>query len=99
MLLLNRLSLLVLVTEDKMDLVRGTALVRAKHDSVRSVVLEARWSESLVSGNKLEVSTTARETVSELDIELEHQRLLACVNGLWKGCGNAIMPGLLSYLS
>jgi hypothetical protein len=63
MLLLVLAGLGVLVVDDEVDLVGGTALVGTKHDDVGGDVGELILVESLVVAEKLQVSSTTLKTV------------------------------------
>ena len=63
MLLLVLAGLGVLVTEDEVNLVSGTALVRAEHDDIGSAVGELLLVELLVLLEKLKVGTAANQGV------------------------------------
>ena len=62
-LLLIFASLGVLVVDDQVNLVGGTALVGTEHDNVRGDVRELILVESLVITEELQVSTTTLETI------------------------------------
>ena len=69
MLLLVFAGLWVLVVDDQVDLVGGTTLIRTEHDYVWGSVGELFLVKSFVVAEKLEVSTTALETIcNKLDL-------------------------------
>ena len=78
-------------------LVGVAALVRAKHDGVGGVVLEALGLEAAVGGEELEVGAAAGEARAQLEVELKHQ-VLGGVNGLGQQGADAIVLGLLRHL-
>ena len=63
MLLLVLASLWVLVVDDEVDLVGGTALVGTEHDNVGGDVGELILVKSFVVTEKLQVSSTTFETI------------------------------------
>jgi len=62
-LLLVLLGLRVLVAEDEVDLISGTALVRPEHDDVRRGIGELLGVESLVVLEKLHIRSTTLEVI------------------------------------
>lgn len=78
-------------------LVGVAALVRAKHDGVGGVVLEALGLEAAVGGEELEVGAAAGEAVGQLELILQDQTL-GRVNRLGQQPADAVVLGLLRDL-
>ena len=86
----------VLVTEDEVDLVGGTALVGTKHDGEGGLVgVVFTSTEALVRlGQELDVSTTAFQTLLELDLVLDDEGLALGVDGLGEEGRDGVVGGL-----
>lgn len=98
MLFFDGASLGVLVTKDKMDLVGHTTDIGTKHDGVGRVVLERAGLEGGVGCEEFEVSSTAGESIGELDIVLENERGVGGVSGGGEDGGNSVVLCLFGDL-
>ena len=82
----------VAVAEDEVHLVRGAADVRAEHDGVRSLRLEAVLRELLRGGEELHIGATALQPVLELELILDHEATARLgVERRREACGDSVL--------
>jgi len=86
----------VLVGQDDMDLLGGTADVGAEHDVVSGVAIEVGLVKA--GGEELDVATTAVEVLLVLDGELEDEVLALILEGGRELGGDRVEAGILRGL-